>query len=182
MAEQRYAFLGTIVFASKTVKWVTQLSYVGLGTLACVSGIVLPQIADKEEERDIALLACGEQVDQMQALTLWVFFTNVIGLLSAFSCTQFEKGNTVSVIGSIVFILNFVQSIFLFFFAQARVFNSDIRDCVDVMNDVEKEKTYQMQHITGLCHVAAQYLKLVIIIVSFIYLRCCLRGKSNSLH
>ena len=36
---------------------------------------------------------------------------------------------------------------------------------------------YKWQYITGVCHVAVQYLKLVIILVAVIYLRCCVRGK-----
>ena len=53
----------------------------------------------------------------------------MIALIAALGFFYFEKGSTVSVISGFVLILNFLQMLVLFFYAQGKLFDSGIKDC-----------------------------------------------------
>lgn len=65
--------------------------------------------------------------------------TNIVALASGTMFYNFDKGDTISVIGSLLFVVNFLQVIALFFYAQAKIFDQDIRDCKD---EAEKDTSF----------------------------------------
>lgn len=53
----------------------------------------------------------------MKMLTEWVLYTNIIALVSALMFFYTNKGTTISVIGSLVWVMNILQSFVLFLYA-----------------------------------------------------------------
>ena len=56
-----------------------------------------------------------------------------------------EKGETVSVIGSLVYSLNFISMIALFVYAQVKVFSSQMSDCQALVPSSETKHSFAAQ-------------------------------------
>ena len=69
------------------------------------------------------------KLNELSTLTQWILYTNLIALLSFLGFYHGEKGQTVSILGSLFFIFNFLQMLVLFIFTQVKIFSSDIREC-----------------------------------------------------
>ena len=68
--------------------------------------------------------------------------TNVLGLLGGASFYYGEKGETVSVIGGLIYSFNFVSMVSLFISIQMHVFSSDIDDCAALVSG-EARKSFE---------------------------------------
>ena len=113
----------------------------------------------------------------MSTLTQWVLYTNLLALISAISFFYFKKGGVVSVLGSIFLILNFIQMIVLFIYAQVKVFDSEIKNCQS--SAVDKNSAFVWQYWTILAYIIIQYTKLLIVISAVIFLSCCLKASKS---
>ena len=113
----------------------------------------------------------------MSTLTQWVLYTNLLALISAISFFYFRKGGVVSVLGSIFLILNFIQMIVLFIYAQVKVFDNDIKNCQS--NAVDKNSAFVWQYWTIIAYIIIQYTKLLIVISAVIFLTCCLKASKS---
>ena len=165
------ASVGTIVLTTKTMQWVASLGYLIVIAACTVAAYILP----RTEHFSGASVACTQYEGTMSALTQWVLYTNVLALLSAYSFFYFAKGSTVSVAGSLVWMLNFLQTIVLFFYVQAKVFNSDVRACQSYAS--ESNSAFPRQITANLTYIIIQYIKIAILLVAFFYFRCCLKSK-----
>ena len=80
-----------------------------------------------------------------------------------------------SVLASFVWLLNLLQSLVLFFFAQVRVFDSETRECASAV--VEKNSSFYWQDKVVLAHIALNYAKLLVLILAVLFFKCCFSGK-----
>ena len=55
--------------------------------------------------------------------------TNLIALVGGASFYHCEKGECLSVLGSLLYLLNFISMLVLFVYAQLLVFGQELRDC-----------------------------------------------------
>ena len=109
--------IGTAVVTTRALYWVTLVGSIGVTLLGLLYAYILPETVD------FGTNDCKKEAMKMKPLTLWVLITNLIGLVSAaFIIFYPNKGTTVSVIGSIIWIVNILDSIVLFFYAQANLF------------------------------------------------------------
>ena len=53
----------------------------------------------------------------LQSITMWALVTNVLGLFGGVGFYYCEKGETVSVLGGLIYIFNFISMIVLFIYA-----------------------------------------------------------------
>ena len=100
--------------------------------------------------------------------------------MSAVAFYYGTKGGTISVIGMLLFIFNFLQMLGLFIYVQVKVFDSEIRECRDATAD--KNSSFARQVDACLAYIIVQYLKLFILVSAVIFGTCCLKSKSNLLH
>ena len=110
----------------------------------------------------------------MSALTQWIMVTNIVALFSGLMFYKFEKGETISIIGSILFVVNFLQVIPLFFYSQVKIFDQDMRDC---KNEAKNDTNFIWQFYVCLAYIIIQYLKIMMIIIATIFAKFCIKGK-----
>ena len=94
------------------------------------------------------------------------------------SATMFlytDKGSTISVFGMLTWLLNFLQGLVLFFFAQVRLWSSDMAKCNQISKDSGETTTFKWQHGAVFAHIILDYLKLLIILSAILFIRCCLK-------
>ena len=106
------AFTGTVVITSKLLYWASGIGYIFVSFFSFIAVYTLPNTVFPPTQ-----FICISKMNEIRALTQWVLYTNV------------EKGMTVSVLGSIFFLLNFLQMLVLFIYAQVKVFDSDVSQC-----------------------------------------------------
>ena len=58
---------------------------------------------------------------------------------------QAEKGSTISVIGMFVWLINILQGLVLFFFAQSRIFSADIAACNKIILNGGEDSAFKWQ-------------------------------------
>ncbi len=63
--ESRFAGLGTIVFTSKTLYWLTSLGYLSLGITGLFAAYILPATKEFED----AKLSCDKQASSLETLS-----------------------------------------------------------------------------------------------------------------
>ena len=97
--------------------------------------------------------------------------------MSAVAFYYGTKGGTVSVIGMLLFAVNFLQMLGLFIYVQVKVFDSNIRECRDATAD--KNTSFARQVDACLAYIVVQYRKLFILVAAVIYGACCLKSKST---
>ena len=102
--DSTFAVVGTIVFTSKIFYWVAGLGYVATSLFCIVAAYGLPETTDFGS----ILTGCQEYAPVLKTLAQWIMFSNIVALGSAVSFFHFAKGGTVSVIGSILWMLNFL--------------------------------------------------------------------------
>ena len=121
--ESLFGNIGTIVISYRILYGVTLI-----GTLtAIIGGVVSLYILP--EAGGFGTRHCKNEAAEVQMLTQWMLYSNVVGLTSLAMFIHGFKGTPISIIGSIAWILNFLQGIVLFFYAQATVFSSDVLSC-----------------------------------------------------
>ena len=108
--EGLFSTIGTAVITIRMLYWVTAIGSIGVILCGVVSAYVLP------EPTGFGILNCSDESDKMKMLAQWVLYTNAVGLVSAIMFLYTNKGTTTSVTGCIVWILNFLQGIVLFFY------------------------------------------------------------------
>ena len=80
-----------------------------------------------------------------------------------------------SVFASFIWLLNLLQSLVLFFFAQVRVFDSETRECATAVED--KNTSFYWQDKVVLAHIAVNYAKILVLILALLFFKCCFSGK-----
>ena len=103
--------IGTVVITVRSLKWISGIGYVTIGGISLVSAYILPK------DEDLQVQGCDDQISSMKMLTEWVLYTNIIALVSALMFFYTNKGTTISVIGSLVWVMNILQSFVLFLYA-----------------------------------------------------------------
>ena len=119
--------VGTVVFTSKSLYYVAGFGYWGIAIFTAVSAY----LAEESKDFGVIVKDCDSLKDELSALTQWIMITNIVALASGLMFYKFEKGDTISVIGSLLFLVNFLQVIVLFFYTQVKIFDTDVRECKD---------------------------------------------------
>ena len=120
--------VGTVVFTSKSLYYVSGFGYITVAIASAFSAYF------REDTKDFGPMVkdyCKEHKGELSALTQWIMVTNIVALFSGLMFYKFDKGDTVSVIGSLLFVINFLQVIPLFFYSQVKIFDLDMRECKD---------------------------------------------------
>ena len=138
--ENFFTVVGTVVFTSKTLYWVSGLGYIFVSVTALISAHILYMT----EDFGGSLLGCAEYRNGIYYMSQWVLWTNVIALLSGLGFYYGEKGGTIGVISMFAFILNFLQNIALFIYAQVKVFDSETIECRESTPDQNTSFPRQM--------------------------------------
>ena len=173
--ERILAIIGTVVFTSKTLYYVAGVGYI-LVSIGCLTGAY---ILDKTDNYGAIVKDCQSYEAAISALTQWILYTNIVALFSAIAFFYTSKGSTVSVLGSLFWIINFLQTIVLFIYAQVKIFDSDIRECKS--NAAESNSSFVWQFNSSLAYIIVQYVKLAIIVAAILYFRCCVKAGTGKL-
>ena len=118
-------FIGTFTITIRMMYYGGGVGYILMTILSFIAAYIVPKTADFGNN----LRGCSQYSNMMSDLSQWVLYTNLIALFAALGFFYFEKGSTVSVISGFFLILNFLQMLVLFFYAQGKLFDSGIKDC-----------------------------------------------------
>ena len=132
--EAFFSGVGAVVLTARTVFWLCGLSYLVFGVWTAYVAFVAAPVEFPAGNTD-----CNKLSQTLQGTAIWALVTNALGLLGGASFYYGEKGETVSVIGGLVYSFNFVSMVALFISIQMNVFGSDVDDCgALVSGDVRK--------------------------------------------
>ena len=118
-----FAGIGTMIITSK---YFYRISNVINTLLFIVFAFSLTSF--KDNDRNL----CPDSVeDRTKSFAVWAMLTCLVSTISLFSFAHFAKGSTMSVTGHLVYAINSVQMLVLFFWTQAVVFKGDNWTCWD---------------------------------------------------
>ena len=168
------SYWGVLIFTTRIIYWVTGIGYVCVALASIVSLYFSPNL------ENLAAIGCSQQAEQLKSLTTWVFVTNFIGLVSAIMFFYNDKGSTISVIGSLVWLLNILQGLVLFIVAQVRLWSSEIQACGKAIEGLSEDTSaYKWQQTAVFVHILLCYLQLMIVSLASIFAITCIKGTAK---
>ena len=170
--ETIFGLTGVLVVTTKTLYWASLLGYIVIATFCVVAAYTLPQT------ENLSGGGCKDEVSKIDSLVQWVLATNMVAFASIVGFYYFTKGETVSVVSGIAWLLNFVNSLIVFIYAQVTIYDDSIVACKSLA--AETNSTYVRSYDAALTHVIVQYVKLAIIIVGPLYYKCCVKGAKRT--
>ena len=124
------------------------------------------------------VIACEESVrDQTKSLGIWAMVTSIVAITSLICFTQFQKGQTISVVGQLSYVANLISMLVLFVIAQTVVFSNSGVECEKASDLSSFRLTFHALFIW----VCVQYFKLLILLVGLISTACCVKSGINNI-
>ena len=119
-----FAGVGAMVITSRAIFWLCALSYIAFSAWSAHA-----RFFTKEQDFPTTEQSCKDTAKILETITLWTLITNLLGLFGGAGFYYCEKGETVSVLGGLIYFFNFISMIVLFIYGQIKLFSDDIGHC-----------------------------------------------------